>query len=201
MVRTTIWSLFLLASWLGASGGVSSAQPPAQSATPLDNAVEKPVVVIQSYKDGLARVRTANPDVRLSIGRDPSVSDEPVLFVDYPAPTKDPAGRDVQCDAEDQEWTAGRAISFQIKPDHAVRLSVSFLDRNLVAYTTWTELTGGVWQRVRIPFNEIRPNPYFQPPGAKTGAPLDVSEVKGIAFAPHDQASGRLAISQFVVLK
>jgi Carbohydrate binding domain (family 11) len=107
----------------------------------------------------------------------------------------------VQCDAENQDWTAGRAISFQIKPAHAVRLSVSFLDRNLVAYTNWMELTGGTWQRVRIPFSEIRPNPYFQPPGAKTGAPLDVSEVKGIAFAPHDQTSGRLAVTQFVVLK
>jgi hypothetical protein len=200
MSTHVISSLFLLVLWVGA-GGVSSAPRPAQSTTPSDNAVERPVAVIQSYKDGLARVRTANPDVRLSVGRDPSMSDEPVLFVEYPTPTADPAGRDVRCDAENQDWTAGRAISFQIKPAHAVRLSVSFLDRNLVAYTSWMELTGGTWQRVRIPFSEIRPNPYFQPPGAKTGAPLDVSEVKGIAFAPHDQTSGRLAVTQFVVLK
>jgi hypothetical protein len=44
-------------------------------------------------------------------------------------------------------------------------------------------------------------HPFFQPPEAKTGSPLDVSEVKGIAFAPHDQTSGTLAIGKFVVSK
>jgi hypothetical protein len=63
-------------------------------------------------------------------------------------------------------------------------------------YTTWTELAGGVWQPVTIPFDQLRPNPYFQPPNAKTGAPLDVSEVKAVAFAPHDPMPGRLSIGK-----
>lgn len=78
---------------------------------------------------------------------------------------------------------------------------MSFLDRNRVAYTTWTELKGGVWQAVGIPFDEMRPNPYFQPPDAKTGAPIDVSEVKSIAFAPQDRTAGRFTISRFVLSK
>jgi len=45
------------------------------------------------------------------------------------------------------------------------------------------------------------PNPYFQPADARTGGPIDVSDVAGIAFAPHDQISGRLAITRFVVVK
>jgi hypothetical protein len=49
------------------------------------------------------------------------------------------------------------------------------MDRNRVAYPTWTELTGGSWQVVRIPFVDVHPNPYFQPPDAKTGTPIDVS--------------------------
>ena len=159
------------------------------------------MILIQAYNDGLAGVRAGNPDVHLSLGRDPSVSEEHVLRVEYPSPTKDPAGRDVQCAAEHQDWTAGRAIVFQIKPTHPVKLSLSFTDRNRVAYTAGRELKGGVWQLVRIPFDEIRPNPFFQPPDAKTGAPLDVSEVKGIAFAPHDLTSGVLAIGKFVVSK
>ena len=157
------------------------------------------MIVIQGYDDGLAGVRAANPEVHLSLGRDPSAPEERVLLVEYPVPTADPAGRDVQCAAVHRDWTGGRAISFQIKPAHALRLSVSFLDRNRVAYTAWRELKGGVWQPVRIAFDEIRPNPFFQPPGARTGAPLDVSEVEGIAFAPHDQTSGSLAIGRFVV--
>jgi hypothetical protein len=165
------------------------------------SAEAKTVIVIQSYKDGLAGVRASNPDVHLSLGRDPSVSEGHVLLVQYPVPTQDPAGRDVQCAAEHQDWTSGRAILFQIKPTHPVKLSLSFIDRNRVAYTAWRELKGDVWQLVRIPFDEIRPNPFFRPPDAKTGAPLDVSEVKRIAFAPHDQTSGTLAIGKFVVSK
>jgi hypothetical protein len=174
-----------------------SARRPAQAVVSSDVAV----AVIRDYTDGLSGIRAANPDVHLSVGRDPAISDEPVLIVEYPQATNDPAGRDVQCDAESRDWTVGRAISFQIKPAHPLRLSVSFLDRNHVAYTTWISLQGGVWQRVRIPFENIRPNPYFQSPDARTGSPLDVSEVKGIAFAPQDQTSGHLAISKFVVSK
>jgi Carbohydrate binding domain (family 11) len=85
------------------------------------------------------------------------------------------------------------------KPEHAVKLSLSFFDRNRVVYTAWTELHANVWQGVRVPFDEIRQNPYFQPPDAKVGAPLDVSDVKGLAFATQDATSGRLRISQFVV--
>jgi hypothetical protein len=191
----------LLACGLSIAVGANLARSQQQGVLPIDDTGGQAVIVVHSFTDGLAGVHVANADVRLSVGRDPSLSDEPVLVVEYPGPTSEPAGRDVQCAAENTNWTAGRALSFQIKPDHAVRLSVSFRDRNHVAYTAWTELTGGVWQRVRIPFDEIRPNPFFQPPDAKTGAPLDVSDVTFVAFAPQDRTSGRLAMSRLVVSK
>ena len=158
-------------------------------------------LVIHSFKNGLAGVRAANPDVHLSVGRDPSGPDEPVLQVEYPAPTGDPAGRDVQCEAEKRNWSSGRALSFHVKPAHALRLSVSFFDRNRVVYTSWADLKEGVWQPVRFAFAEMKPNPYFQPPDAKQGSAIDVSDVGFIAFAPQDQTSGRLAIGRFVVEK
>ncbi len=172
----------------------------AQSAARLGVAEPQPVAIIQDYSDGVSGVRRANPDVRVSVGRDPAIPDEPVLMVDYPAPADDPAGRDVQCDATARDWTGGRAIAFQVKPAHALRISVSFFDRNGVVYTNWSNLKEG-WQSVRIAFDDIRPNPYFQPPGARLGAALDVSDVKFIAFAPQDRTSGRLLISKFVVVK
>jgi hypothetical protein len=156
-------------------------------------------LVVRSYADGLAGVRSANPEMKLSVARDSAVSDGPVLLVEYPAATRNPAARDVWCEAEHADWTAGRALAFQAKPDHAMRLSVSFTDRNRVTYTSWTELRAGEWQTVRIAFEQIKPNPYFQPPGAQTGAPLDVSEVKAIGFAPQDPRPGRIAISRFVI--
>ena len=185
-------TVVLLATTVSAAGGRFARQPALPDA---------PAAVIQPYRDELSNVCRANPNVHLSAGRDPMLPNETVMLVEYPAPTGDPAARDVRCDAQDQNWTAGRAISFQVKPANPLRLSVSFLDRNGVAYTAWANLQGGAWQVVRMPFAEIRPNPYFQPPGAKTGAPLDVSDVKWIAFAPQDQASGRLTIGPFLVVR
>ena len=186
-------SAFLIVALLSPSGAVAQALDGAgvsQSASPI---------VIQSFKSGLSGVCAANAGLHLSLSRDRAITDA-VLVVEYPMPSRDPAGRDVRCAAENQDWSAGRAIAFQIKPDHAMRFSLSFVDRNRVAYTTWTELKGGVWQLVRIPFDEIQPNPYFQPPDAKTGLPIDVSDVKGVAFSPQDRTSGRLTIGPFVVV-
>jgi hypothetical protein len=172
----------------------------AQSSAP-SNSDANASITIQAYGVGLPGACTASPGVLLSLGQEPATAEERVLIVEYPVPTKDPAGRDVRCAAENQDWSAGRAISFQIRPDQALRLSMSFIDRNRVVYTAWANLKGSVWQQVGIPFGEIRPNPFFQPPDAKTGAPLDVTDVKAIAFAPQDQTSGRFAIGKIVVSK
>jgi hypothetical protein len=158
-------------------------------------------IVIQDYQDGLTGVRASNPDVKLSVSGDPALGDQPVLLVEYPAPTGNPGGRDVWCIAENQDWSAGRAIAFHVKPARALRMSLSFMDRNRVAYTTWKDLIGGEWQEVRIAFDEIRPNPYFQPPDAKKDAPIDVSGVRAIGFAPQDETAGHLAIGRFVVVE
>jgi hypothetical protein len=156
-------------------------------------------MVIHDFENGLQGVRATNAAVRLSVGRDASWPDDRVLIVDYPARTQDPAGRDVVCEAAMRDWTSGRAVSFQVKPEHDVRISVSFMDRNRVAYTAWSDLRGGTWQTVRLAFDDWRPNPFLQPPGAKKEAPLDVSDVSAIMFAPQEDGAGRLTIRQFVV--
>ena len=189
-----------LLSFFMAAGCASRGSEPAAPATAA-TASAQPALIVQDYASGLSAVHAANPNVKLSISPDTTLANEPVLSVDYPVPTDDPAGRDVNCDARAQDWTRGHALAFRVKPDSAVKLSVSFLDRNRVAYTTWVELQPNTWQRVSIPFAEMRPNPYFQPPDAKTGAAIDVSEVSGIAFAPHDQTPGHLMISKFVIVQ
>jgi len=156
-------------------------------------------IVVQDYKKGLSAVRSANPDVKLTMSSDSTQANPTVLVVDYPTPTVAAGGRDVFFRSKNKNWSKGQAISFQIKPDHKERLSVSLFDRNGVAYTHWVDLQGGVWQPVRIAFDEMKPNPYFQPADAKTGGPINVSNVKGIAFAPQDPLPGRLVVGEFVV--
>jgi hypothetical protein len=186
---------------LAAIPSVDSPTQPTRPASSLDGHETKRVIVIHGYQEGLSGVRAANPDVKLSLGHDAAQGDEPLLVVDYPPPGADPASRDVVCEAMNRNWTAGRAIAFRVKPSHALMLSVSFMDRNRVAYTARMELKAAEWQTVRIPFDTIRPNPYFQPANANTGTPIDVSDVMAIAFAPRDETSGHLAIGEFVVVE
>jgi hypothetical protein len=201
-VKRVVTAWLVLVTMSGASACASAAtRQTAQLAAPSRDAEEKRGIVIHAYEKGLVGVSAANPDVKLSVGHDSALVGESVLFMDYPGPTSDPAARDVHLDTEHRDWTAGKAIVFRVKPTNAMRLSVSFVDRNHVVYTAWTNTQGGVWQSVRISFDGIRPNPYFQPPDAKTGGPIDVSEVNSIAFAPQDRASGSLAISQIVVVR
>jgi hypothetical protein len=66
-------------------------------------------------------------------------------------------------------------------------------------HTSYADLKEGAWQAVRFAFAEMKPNAYFQPPDAKKGSAIDVSDVAFIAFAPQDQTAGRLVIGKFVV--
>lgn len=104
------------------------------------------VVVIQGFENGLDGVRARHSEVRLGIDR---ADDQRVLIVDYPPPTGDPAGRDVQCVAVARDWSGGSGIAFRIKPDHDTSISVSFFDRNHVVYTAWRDLKGGEWSTLR----------------------------------------------------
>ena len=155
---------------------------------------------IRAYTAGLAGVRAANPAITLRFERDPDLRG-PAMVVEYPAATQDPAARDIRVEVDVRDWSRATAIAFRIKPQAALRLSLSFLDRNNVVYTSWTELQAGTWQNVRIALSDIRPNPYFQPPGARTGAPIDVSDVQFIAFAPQTQGPGRLSISEITLVR
>jgi hypothetical protein len=170
-----------------------------QSGVVRSSSSADPTTIIHSFHNGLGGAHANNPAVTLRVGAD-SVAGV-VLFVDYPAATNDPAARDVRLDAETTNWSTANAISFRVRSAHAIRLSVSFIDRNRVIYTSWTDLQANVWQTVRIDFGSIRPNPYFQPSGAKVGSPLDRSEVIAVAFGPQDPVAGRLAVTQFSLTK
>jgi hypothetical protein len=147
-----------------------------------------------------ATVKPNSADVQVSIGSDASVPGEKVLTVIYPAASANPAARDVQVSAEKTDWSAGEGLMFRAKAEHPMRMSVSFMDRNHVVYTAIVNLTSGNWEQVAIAFDQIEPNAFFQPPDAKKGSAIDVSDVKFIAFAPQEKGAGRLSVTAFRVV-
>ena len=196
-----------ISTWLAASAvAFVTAQPiPALGQTgdreSSASGARQLVAALQDFTAGLSRIHARNPAVKLRIDSHPAIPNERILVVDYPAPSDDPAARDVWLDVEQRNWTEGRAITFQAKPDRPTKVSVSFADRNHVAFTTWIDLPDTTWQTVRVDFDKIRPNPFFQPPGAAVGKPIDVSEVNALGFAPQDRAAGRIAIGKIVLVR
>lgn len=188
----------LVASWLVlACGGCAQPVAAPPSTTPIEQ--RQAPTYVRWFAVALDGIKAQNPEIALRVGHHVSLGDENVLFVDYPKPTADPAGRDVWIEPAVTDWSHARALSFRANPDHAMKLSVSFLDRNRVAYTAWFELQGSRWNDLRLAFDAIQPNPHFQPPDARPGLPIDVSEVKALGFAPQDEAQGSLGMTAFTL--
>lgn len=200
LTRKAVITGWLLAATWGSTGCSRAHTREPESAPARSGADDATSIVIHDFDNGLTGVR-ARPEVKLRVDRESAGGREPVLLIDYPARSSDPAGRDVYFDAAHRDWTTASAIQLRVKSSHATRVSVSFLDRNHVAYTAWIEISSPAWQSIRIPFSAIRPNPYFQPPDAKRGAPLDVSDVGGFGLAPQDSVSGQIAVSRIIVVK
>ena len=158
------------------------------------------MIVIQAYDEGLAGVRAANPAVHLSVARDSSVADERVLIVDYPAPTDDPAGRDVQCAAENQDWTGGRAIHFRSsRPFPQAFVVVPGSESCRIHGVDGAEgrfLAAGSDSARRDSSESFLSTSRRQDRSANRR-----ERREGHRVPPQDETSGRLAIGKFVVTK
>ena len=95
-MRNPVFVWFAVAAAPGLTGCLrTTTQQSAHSAAILQNAEGTSAIVIRGYTKDLVGIRAANHDVKLRVDRDSALANERVLFVEYPAPTNDPAGRDV----------------------------------------------------------------------------------------------------------
>jgi hypothetical protein len=157
-------------------------------------------VLVRSHAGGLRGVRVGS-NATVALSRDPEAGGDPVLAVSYGA-QGDPADRDVWCDTDVRDWSGARALVFRVRSDEPLHLAVSFFDANGVGYTAWADTSGGgAWEEIRVPLDTIQPNPYFQPPTAKLGAPLDLHDVRSLGFAPQVPDPGRFVVAAFEVIR
>ena len=156
--------------------------------------------IVQDYEPGAPLSKPSEPSAvsRLSItlaAGDPSGN---ALSVDYGCSgTEQRALLDVWSEPRASDWSKAGALSFRIKPDAAISLSVSFMDANHAGYTQQTQqLVAGAWQTVSLPFDKFWLNP-FGPQGDVPGQPQDRSHVAAFGFAPHGCANGHFLIDDF----
>jgi hypothetical protein len=181
-------------------GGIGYRKPNAAPAPVPTAARVATLGVVQDYEPGAPPSKPAEAtavsrvNVTLAAG-DPSGN---ALAVDYGCSgAEQRALLDVWSLPRTSDWSKARALSFRIKPEGALVLSVSFLDGNHAGYTQKTQpLTAGSWQTVTLPFDKFWLNP-FGPQGDTPGAPQDLSRVGSFGFAPDGCGNGRFLIDDF----
>lgn len=174
------------------------ASPPTASALPA------PSDIVQDYEPGAPISKPSEGtavsrlELRLTAG-DPSGN---ALSVDYGCSgTEQRALLDVWSPPRNRDWSQASALSFRIKPDAVITLSVSFMDANHAGYTQKTAaLVAGSWQTVTLPFDKFWFNPHG-PSGDTPGAPLNRSNVEAFGFAPEGCSNGHFVIDDFVLTR
>ncbi len=84
-----------------------------------------------------------------------------------------------------QDWGRGSGLAVEARSRSPLRLQLAFNDANQNAYLSPPlELEPGAWRVLRAPFASFRPNPYYQPPHARPGAPLDLGRVDTFNLSP-----------------
>jgi len=73
-------------------------------------------------------------------------------------------------------------------------IQVALMDANKVQYIAQAQVTKD-WSDISIPLNSFRKDPYYTPPGAVLGHPMDLSKTSGMNFAPQMVGTGTLFIS------
>jgi len=179
----------------------ASAAPPltvASAAVPALPSRDR--VMVQDYEPGApASKPSASTEVsRVNLALAAGETGGNALSVDYGCSGTEPrALLDVWSETRVQDWTQAGALSFRIKPDAVMSLSVSFLDGNQAGFTQRTQpLVAGVWQSVRLPLEQFRLNP-FGPQGDVPGRPVDFGHVQAFGFAPIGCSNGHFLIDDF----
>jgi len=178
----------------------AAAPPPAVASAARHTSPARDAVLVQDYEPGSpASKPSASTEVsRVNIALAPGEKGGNALSVDYGCSgTEQRASLDVWSETRVRDWTQAGVLSFRIKPDSAMRLSVSFLDANHAGYTQKTQpLVAGSWQSVSLLLEQFRLNP-FGPQGNEPGRPVDFSGVQALGFAPEGCSNGHFLIDDF----
>jgi hypothetical protein len=81
----------------------------------------------------------------------------------------------------------GRAavLVFVAKSDKAGDVQMALKDKNNVQYITTFTLSAGGWKGVTLDLASFKKDPYYTPPDAVTGNPVDFSTLKGMNVSPQ----------------
>jgi hypothetical protein len=108
------------------------------------------------------------------------------------------------CRAGGNDWKgvslgAAKTLSLMIYGKDPVSLGIALKDKNNNQYVTDLPATkGGKWETVVVNLSDFKLDPYYTPPDAKKGAPMDFSTVSNFNIQPKTAGKGTVAIDNVV---
>jgi hypothetical protein len=101
-----------------------------------------------------------------------------------------------------QNWTGGKALSMMVFCKESLVIGLAIKDKNNNQYTANAPATkGGNWEKVLVPLDSFKLDPYYTPPDAVKGAPEDLSAVKNLNFQAQTVGKFTLAIDNVTLVK
>jgi hypothetical protein len=84
-----------------------------------------------------------------------------------------------------QDWSKGKSLVFEVHSTEPLKLQAAFVDGAQNAYVGPIQTAEpGAWRSLAIPFRRFILNPYYQPPMAKKGEPMDLRHIDNVSLLP-----------------
>ena len=101
-----------------------------------------------------------------------------------------------------QDWRGSKALELEVDTREPLQFQVGFNDANQNAYVAQSDPTRGKgWEKIEIPFDHFTLNPFYQPPGARKGAPLDLSHIETFNLSPVTSGKHAFRLRKVWILK
>ena len=101
-----------------------------------------------------------------------------------------------------QDWSGAESMTLEVYSEEPIQLNIGFNDPNQCSYVAEAPGTNGKgWETVTIPFKDFVLNKYYQPEGAKKGAPLDLSRVEAVNLNPRTEGKHEFLVRGITLRK
>lgn len=89
-----------------------------------------------------------------------------------------------------KDLSAAGSLVFSAKASPPGEIQIALHDKYNVQYVANVAIPSDRWSDVSVPLSAFQKNPYYQPPDAKQGNPMDLSETKNLNIAPATPGKG-----------
>ncbi|HVZ80991.1 MAG TPA: carbohydrate binding domain-containing protein [bacterium] len=107
------------------------------------------------------------------------------------------------CRAGGVDWagvdlTASKTVEFSVNSKGPVVLGMSLTDKNKNQYVAEVSVKGGAWEKVSVPLDSFKLDPYYTPPEAIKGAAKDFSKVSTFGLTPKTVGTAIVNVKDIV---